>query len=77
MGGRKSIRNVVADWGLTIQFDALAAAESSRFNVHKSDSKSGARPANGNGAAGAAGKNGARQAAQKPAFRTLADLGSE
>lgn len=52
-----------------LQFDPYKAAESSRFNVH--------RPKPVGGPAGSKpGANGARPA-QKPAFKTLADLGSE
>ncbi|KAJ6446848.1 thioredoxin [Purpureocillium lavendulum] len=54
-------------------FDARKAAESSWFNVHKvatNGRKTPSGPAGGQGGA-------AKAPAQKPAFRTLADLGSE
>ncbi|PWI68083.1 hypothetical protein PCL_02484 [Purpureocillium lilacinum] len=55
------------------QFDARKAAESSWFNVHK-PAADGRKPAPGQtGGQGGA----ARAPAQKPAFRTLADLGSD
>ncbi|PHH82091.1 hypothetical protein CDD83_3365 [Cordyceps sp. RAO-2017] len=52
-----------------LSFDARKSAESSRFNVHqKRPSEKRAAPGSGNGAA---------RPAQRPTFRTLADLGSD
>lgn len=60
--------------GTSIQFDPYKAAENSRFNIHQPPTPAaGSAPVRGSGdkvvPKGAA--------AQKPAFRTLADLGSE
>jgi hypothetical protein len=59
------------------QIDAYKAAENSMFNVHrKPQPAKGKVSTSASGGGAGAGSNGSR-AAQKPAVKTLADLGSD
>lgn len=54
-----------------LQFDSYKAAESSRFNIHRP------QPVAGPGGPKASTSTNSTRPAQRPAFKTLADLGSE